>query len=339
MRPAIRSHRVVRLMAACSSVWFPPASALPGAGSAAVGGADKQALPAALNLSDEEFFAEKVSPTLTAALLDSRFVGVALRAPGRVDVRRRSTLPLLIASRFDGARDWELPFHDHAWLVGVDRRSGKVSLASAFGGAKTPAPVSRQEKPSGDELRSHGAQVNLVDGRSRLGVPWQPGCWSLNLVYHDWMANPVVIRLEKADDGPANGPANGPTDGPTNGQNSEACAPPSTAKTQISFRRRRSPDGAVRVSGRYTVPVDALGEDRTALPVSLLIVTRDGASPERADWRIPVKVRPGTNHVSGVIDHALPAVGKPARGAVAYLVVAGQVHGPRPWTTTYNDMR
>jgi hypothetical protein len=336
MRPALRSHRVVRLMAACSWVWFPPASALPGAGSAAAGGADKQALPAALNLSDEEFFVEKLSPTLTAALLDSRFVGVALRAPGRVDVGRRSTLPLLIASRFDGARDWELPFHDLGWLVGIDRRSGKVSLASAFGGAKTPAPVSRGEKPSGDELRSHGAQVNLVDGRSRLGIPWQPGCWSLNLVYHDWMSNPVVVRLEKAHEGPKDGPK----DGPTNAQDSEACPPPpSTAKTQVSFRRQRSPDGAVRVSGRYTVPVDALGEDRTALPVSLLIVSRDGASPERADWRIPVKVRPGTRQISGAIDHALPAVGKPARGAVAYLVVAGQVHGPRPWTTPYNDMR
>jgi hypothetical protein len=327
MPAAIRCHRAVRLMAACSWVWFPPGSALPGASSAAADGADKQALPAALNLSDEEFFADKVSPTLTAQLLDSRFVGVALRAPGRVDVGRRSTLPLLIASRFDGARDWELPFHDLGWLVGIDRRSGKVSLASAFGGAKTPVPVSRGEKPSGDELRSHGAQVNLVDGRSRLGIPWQPGCWSLNLVYHDWMSNPVVVRLESAQQEPTNGNGGG------------ACPPPSSAKTQVSFRRERSPDGGVRVSGRYTVPVDALGEDRTALPVSLLVVTREGASPERADWRIPVKVRPGTRQISGAIDHVLPAVGKPAHGAVAYLVVAGQVHGPRPWTTTYNDMR
>lgn len=327
MAPSMRPRRSLRWAAVCVWVSFAFAAGLPGPGAAVAQGAHEQALPPALDLPDEAFFDSGPSPTLTVQLLESRFVGVALRAPRHVDVDQRSTLPLLVASRFDGARDWELPFRDHGWLVGIDLRSGKVSLAAAFGSARRPAPVARGSKPSGDELRSHGAQVDRVDGRSRLDIPWQPGCWAFRLVYHDWISNRVVVHLQSAQAGPPGG------------RRDEACPPPSSAGSQVSFERQGSSGGAVRVAGRFVVPVDTPGAGRKDLPATLFIATRDGASPQRFDWQIPVEVRPGMREVSGVIDHALPAAGHPPPSTVAYLVVAGQVHGPRPWSAATRSAR
>ncbi|MBX3635763.1 MAG: hypothetical protein KF683_10315 [Rubrivivax sp.] len=286
-----------------------------------------KALPAALNLSDDDFFAPTPNPVLTSQLLESAFVGVALRAPAQVDIGTRQTLPLLVVSRFDGARDWALPFHDHAWLVGIDLGSGRFGLAAAFGSPKRPASVGRGAKPSAEELRTHGAQLSPVDARSRLGVPWQPGCWSFSLVYHDWLSNPVVVRLARPQAGLAK-----PPDG-------DACPPESVARVQVDFGQKGSADGASRVKGRVSVAAEAPGAERQMLPVSLLIVTRDRGAPQRHDWTIPVEYRPGERRLAGVIDHPVPATDPPQAGTVAYLVVAGQVHGPRPWGAAKKPVR
>jgi hypothetical protein len=46
---------------------------------------------------------------------------------------------------------------------------------------------------------------------------------------------------------------------------------------------------------------------------------------------IPVEHRPGTRLSSGDLAYAFSPDGEPATGAVVYLVVVGQVYGPRPW--------
>lgn len=323
--PAGRTGRTAPRLTACWCLALPLALGLPGAGLAAAGGSGMQALPAALDLPDDAYFAPAPDPALTAQLLESRFVGVALRAPAVVDIGARQTLPLLVVSRFDGARDWALPFHDRAWLVGIDLGSGQFVLAAAFASAKRPAPVARAAKPSDEELRSHGAQLSPLDARSRLRLPWQPGCWSFSLVYHDWLSNPVVVRLARPQ-ASASQPAGG-----------EACTP--TAEARVEFRHQAAPDGAPRVVGRVVVAAGTHGADRRMLPVSLLIVTPARAEPQRYDWHIPVEHLTAARQLAGVIDHPLQAAAPPPPGSVAYLVVAGQVHGPRPWGAVVKPQR
>jgi hypothetical protein len=327
MHATLGLRRRVRRAAACSWLWLPLVLGLPGAGAAAPGPAGAQALPAALDLADDALFAETLDPALTVQLLESGFVGVALRAPGHVDIDRRGTLPLLVATRFDGARDWALPFHDHARLVAIDLASGRVSVAAAFGDTKRQAPRSRGEKPSGAELGSFGAQLTRVDGRSRLDMPWQPGCWSFSLVYHDWLSEPVVVRLDRMQQGS------------TTPRSDAVCAAPSAGPSRVDFRRRGLPGGAVGIAGRFSVPVDALQAHRRVLPAALIVLARDGGAAQRHDWQLAVEVRPGAREVSGTIDLVLPAAGPAPADAVAYLVVAGQVHGPRRWTATGKPAR
>ncbi len=300
---------------------------LPGPGVAAPANLTQHTLPAAFDLSDEAFFAPAPDPAWTTQLLDSSFVGVAVRAPQRVDTGRRSSLPLLIASRFDGARDWALPLHDLALLVGIDRATGRVSLARAFADTKRTASASRGAQPSADELRSFGAQVDVVDARSRLGIPWQAACWAFSLVYHDWLSKPVVVRLGPVPQGPS--PAH----------DSSPCAASNPGASQVEFQYRAAVGEAWRVTGRYTVPAGALGAGSTALPATLFIVTSDGNPPQRHDWQIPVVVPPGAVEVSGTVDHRPQASQPPPPGAMAYLVVAGQIHGPRPWAATARPAR
>lgn len=282
----------------------------------APGPGERSPLPATLNLPDVAFFAGTVDSKLEAELLDSKFVGVALRSPKGVDLGSHTKLPLLVASRFDGARDWDFPLRELGWLVGVDMASGDVRIATAFGSGKKHAPEQRGARPSGDELGSYGAQVNLIDARARLDLPWRPGCWAFTLIYYDWVSNTVASRLTKPDDG-------------TSDKRDVACPQLPSVKNQLNYQIQRRPDGRVRVSGRYSLALDGLPEHSKGLAASLLLVTSDGAAPRRMDWQIPVAA--GTRVARGDLDHSFASEGEPAAGAVAYLMVAGRIHGPRPW--------
>jgi hypothetical protein len=281
----------------------------------APGPGERSPLPSTLNLPDEAFFAGTTDSKLEAALLDSRFVGVALRAPKGVDLGSQTKLPLLVASRFDGARDCDFPLSELGWLVGVEMASGDVRIAPAFGSGKKQAPEERGARPSRDELGSYGAQVTLLDARARLDLPWRPGCWAFTLIYFDWVSNTVASRLTKADD--------------TADKRDVACAQLSSTTKQLTYQIQRRPDGRVRVSGRYGFTVDGLPEHSKGLPASLLLVTSDGAAPRRMDWQIPLA--PGTRAVRGDLDHSFASEDEPAAGAVVYLTVAGRIYGPRPW--------
>jgi hypothetical protein len=91
--------------------------------------------------------------------------------------------------------------------------------------------------------------------------------------------------------------------------------------------------------GRVVVAAGTRGADRRTLPVSLLIVTPARGEPQRYDWHIPVEYLTASRQLAGVIDHPLPAAAPPTPGSVAYLVVAGQVHGPRPWGAVEKPQR
>jgi hypothetical protein len=313
------SRRGLWLLAGCLSIWTSSWTSSASARSAPAA-ATRAPLPAALNLPDKAFFADDVDPKLEARLLDSRFVGVALRVPRRVDVIARSTLPVLVASRFDGARDWDFPLLDLGWLVGVDLASGEVRIASAFGNGKRSAPEDRGERPSGDELTSYGAQLSLIDARSKLDLPWQPGCWAFSLIYYDWSSNSATSRLVSPQVGQGN-------------QGNVDCSPLPSANTRLAFQVERGQDGRVRVSGRYSLPAGVLPVNAKTLSASLLLVTSDGAAPHRIDLPIPVEHRPGTRLLGGKLAYAFSPDGEPATGAVVYLVAVGQVYGPRPWPT------
>lgn len=277
---------------------------------------EKSQLPSTLNLPDAAFFAGTIDSKLEAELLDSRFVGVALRSPKGVDLGSQSKLPLLVASRFDGARDWDFPLGELGWLVGVEMASGDVRIAPAFGSDKRQARDERGARPSGDELAGYGAQVSLLDARARLDLPWRPGCWAFTLIYYDWASNTVTSRLTKAHDG-------------TPDKHDVACAQTPSAKNQLDYQVQRRPDGRVRVSGRYRLALDGRSAQSKGVPASLLLVSSDGAAPRRMDWKIPIA--PGTRVARGALDHSFASEGEPAPGAVVYLMVAGHIEGPRPW--------
>jgi hypothetical protein len=286
-------------------------------------------VPAALDLQDEAFFAADQDTELTIQLLESSFVGVAIRAPDRVDTAKRDSLPLLIASRFDGARDWDLPFGDNGVLVGIDLPAQEVRVTPAFQSAKTAMDTEPEPRPSPEELAGFGAQVVRVDARALLDVPWTPGCWVFALIYYDWMSNPVRVSLEGAGDRGAAG-----------GRSPEGCvAPQSVGESQVSFRLAMGGGGSVRMEAEYSLSgATVSGASQTArsgqetLQATLLIVSPGRPAPARFNWQLPIERGMHGDPVRGRAEREISLERTPDDAAVAYLILGGGVFGPQPVT-------
>lgn len=276
------------------------------------------AWPAGLEIGDEALFANTVDPRLTVRLLDSQFVGVALRAPSRIEMDRRSSLPVWVASRFDGARGWAWPFDENAWLLAIGAGSGELRLQPAFGSTKRAAPTGPLPKPAADELRQFGAQITPVDARARLGLPWQPGCWTLQMIYRDWRSNAVGVALERAGAAPAADAA------------AQRCGAPRPANP-LDFKLVRPAGGEPRLGGRFSLAPQASGLKATTVAATLLVFPARGAPPRRLDWQVPLAPAQGARPPSGELDRPLPAEMLPQPGDIAYLLLAGQLHGPKAW--------
>lgn len=270
-------------------------------------------LPPELELSDEALLAGQLDPSLTARLLDSSFVGIALRAPTRVSTDRYSVLPVLVISRFNGARDWSTPLRAHGWLVALEQGSGQVVMAPAFASAKQTVPAGLPPRPSAEELLQFGAQITPIDVRERLAMPWGAACWSIRLIYYDWVSNPVQIQLE--DELQRRG---------------AACLSTHSSPAQVAFQLQAAKGGTLRVKGEFTLPPYAVRDNPAVLAATLLIVNRETTTPERIDWPIPLESTAAGGRVAGRFDHAWSDVSASRAGAVAYLAIGGQLYGPQP---------
>jgi hypothetical protein len=277
-------------------------------GFTASAGVGKHDSAPALDVSDAAIFSQDHFPNLEDSLLDSDFLGVALRGPAQVDVASRTSLPLLLASRLTGKRSWALPPLEHMWLLGAEMGTDKVLTELAFKTGKTPAPRKRAANLPKDQLADFGAKVSKVDARSLLALPWQPSCWRFSLLYYDMASNPVAVRLVRAGAGQAS---------------NASCAVPPMGK--VTFRVTGK-GGNFTVQGQYDLPVEVLGAGPT--PVSLLIVSSDGEPPQEEHFTLDPSLRQGQPSLRGAFTHAFSPDARPAKGAVAYLLLAGRLYGP-----------
>lgn len=152
-----------------------------------------------LGLTDEEFWDASLvdQPALAERLFDAGFTGVALDAPGVVDVDARATLPMIGARVATYADLRRVSFRHRAMLVAT-RLESNVTLAAL---AESPdrLPPERPEPPRDRPVqRGTGAVFVWSDARERLGLPWRPGTYVLRLVLEEVASAPVRVRLVRA---------------------------------------------------------------------------------------------------------------------------------------------
>jgi hypothetical protein len=287
-------------------------------------------------------------------LLDEDYWGVAVNAPRSIDTRQQSSLPVWVAVRLSGERDYKIPVKSNAVLVASNLEDGSVRSGLAFisekelnsrAGSRAPR---RRGPPATLALRA--AQLRCVDARLSLGLPWHRGTWSLALIYDDWMSNSTRVELAGTAGQPPPAPR---TASPPEGQGAlpsyrRVATTPPTPNRGLAFalepasqagRQSLKVSGAFRVIVRpshLAVDAPAVGAEpvRALVPLTLLITAIDSGAPLQFDWTIPVYGGPLAVGVSAegcfAIDALQDADSEPlaAGPCVAFAVLDGQVYGP-----------
>ncbi|MCP4342500.1 MAG: hypothetical protein GY799_27375 [Desulfobulbaceae bacterium] len=154
-----------------------------------------------LNMTGDEFFStnqEKLAER-EFQLIDLDYWGVAVNAPGQIEVDQHDTLPLFLATRYSGERGWSVQLENNCFLVSTNLQDGSVQLTKAFVDERELAtrwhetPPAPGPTPSG--LPLYSAVIRQIDARERTAMNWDSGLWSLGIINYDWSSNVVEVEL------------------------------------------------------------------------------------------------------------------------------------------------
>jgi hypothetical protein len=319
-----------------------------------------------LDFSDAEFAAAPRTDVHAreVRLLETDFIGIAIGAQRRIETGAQSALPIAIASRYDGERDWDLPFTDNCLLVASSLDSGQVlvapglvppkALASRGGYTFERAGATR---PPPEQLEGAGAQITWTEATCRMELPWQSGRWTFGLIYFDWLSNLVSLELVGASPAaPASGgllavrpaPAVQAADLPTYLRVAKTPPQPAAGASFDVALDTRGGAQRLMVHGAFATParkhtlvsgaqVPDGGSVRPVaalIPITLLLVGANTLYPWRRDLVVPVYGAPAQEdqRVEGALalDALAGAAPLPPGAYACYLVLDGAIHGPKP---------
>ncbi|MCC6558885.1 MAG: hypothetical protein IT372_38645 [Polyangiaceae bacterium] len=133
------------------------------------------------------------------ALDDVEFEGLALRAPARVEMRKRTSVPALVATEQGAERTRQVPLAHNACFLVTRLGRGDRWASPAFPPppGKRPGPPTKQPSPArpvDPTMRVQG--VELRDLREIGALPWEPGRYAVRILAWDWQSNTVPIALD-----------------------------------------------------------------------------------------------------------------------------------------------
>lgn len=316
-----------------------------------------------LNFNDETFFNidEDDLDERESDLIDLDFFGIAINAPKAVLTDSEDKLPLVMAARFSGDRDWDIPLSKNCILVGTNLNDGSVYFSKALVDEK--ALISRGEEeapgrsPKPPGLALAAAQIMELAPKDRLPIKWETSTWALGLIYYDWPSNSVVVELIGEEDAamgsavavtPDPDPRGGaflPGFLPTNNTH----APPESGLifsgefNIVNEMQQLNIYGAFSVLTRdFHLPEEPFShqfQDGTqknvaaVVPITLALLRLDWDEPLQFEWAVPVYGEP--------LKKGMPAKGffsidvlthRPALAPsvyLCYLVMDGNIFGPK----------
>ncbi|MCK5607299.1 hypothetical protein KAR91_35780 [Candidatus Pacearchaeota archaeon] len=319
-----------------------------------------------LNFTDDEFY--NIDQTILnqheAQLLDMDYFGLAVNAPEIIDTKKQDKLPLIMAVRLSGERDWELKLADNCILVGTNMLDGSVTFAKALVDEKAlkgrgePENPPKGPKPPGLALAA--AQLTELDAKNRLQIEWDSGIWALGAIYYDWQSNTVEVELngdeeiipQQADsvypDPNLQGSGAIPSYLPMN-KTPKAPASGLLFMCEFSIEQNRQ---VLNVFGSYAVEVrefhlpkqqimhnyQGRQENIAAIvPLTIAVLSVDWNTPFQFDCLVPVygktlevgKIATGYFAIDAFTD-PLPQPLTPGK-YVSYMIMDGRIFGPFPF--------
>lgn len=306
------------------------------------------------------------------ALSETDFYGVAINAPTSIALKQHATLPILMAHRRTGLRDWEIGFvADNCLLVATDLNRRTVSFGGVIRDPPNKIPIPRSElpldpKPTGTNATSISSGVDRIDAREILSLPWEPGRYSFTVVVFDWRSNTVDVELTDGKTAPAANapplklnPAAGTNHGlPTFLANATMLPQAEKNLPSAAFQvaLASAPGPRLKVTGKFSIVADAFhlpaapykvkeadGKEKTvaaAVPVTLLVFGKDDSRLVRGNWILPVysdqPIKTGDRMEGYFSIDALAEEKSPLVPGdyVAYLVIEGRMVGPVAFSST-----
>lgn len=160
-----------------------------------------QSVEKLFSLTDEEIFNinENLLLDIESDFIEIDTMGIILRAPAKIiNSKHQKILPLLVAIRCSGERNWEYPIRQSCYIVATNLLNGTVAFNKLFYDKKEKSSFEYEEKevkpPNG--LDGATAIVTMVDVQEVLNLPTTKGEWSFSIIYHDWVSNRVKVRIE-----------------------------------------------------------------------------------------------------------------------------------------------
>ena len=123
----------------------------------------------------------------------------ALGAPRQLDLNRHSELPVLVALRYTGQREWEVHHQQNIWLLAVELNSGAAHIGRLFNPGKrelTPEPSKSSNPPDSIDAGAVYTSVQRIDLRRAIARDWQPGRLAVTVIFYDWKSNTAVVELQ-----------------------------------------------------------------------------------------------------------------------------------------------
>ncbi len=151
-----------------------------------------------LKFNDKTFFnlTQPIKSSRESALLDMDFWGVAVNAPGSIKIKKHDRIPLVMAIRTSGERDWDIPLKRNCILVATNLINGSIQFCQAFNGkGKTFSPDKEKDrKPEG--LAMAAAQLTTLDPVDLMDMELNSGIFSFGVIHFDWPSNTVIVELK-----------------------------------------------------------------------------------------------------------------------------------------------
>lgn len=123
----------------------------------------------------------------------------ALGAPRQLDLNRHSELPVLVALRYTGQREWEVHHQQNIWLLTVELNSGAAHIGRLFNAGKrelTPKPSKSGNPPDSIDAEAIYTSVERIDLRRAIARDWLPGRLAVTVIFYDWKSNTAVVELQ-----------------------------------------------------------------------------------------------------------------------------------------------
>lgn len=273
-------------------------------------------LRGALNPTIQELDAGAVAPIL------------AISAPRTVELQTLRRIPVLIATRATGLRNWRVdPEQNFTWLLtelttGVTKSVSPQSLEKRR--MATPIPSGSGQPPDEDNATASTYGIERVHLPALFGPTWPQGRYALTMVSYDRLSNTHIFETKPQPKqrpplefrpSPELRPA--PAGGP---QNALALDAPGSAvvRAGISIPQAdaalgRSPDSP----------------SQSVFPVTLVLVQLDSPVQTHFDLNVPATVAAGRVSASFAVNLRDLSAGQALKGAyLAYLCAGSSVTGP-----------